>query len=331
MEKGLVSIITPCYNGEKFIGRFLESILNQTYHKIELFVVDDGSTDLTAKIIDQYTKKMHEKGIVLKYIYQINAGQAAALNQALSVFNGEYLMWTDSDDILLPDNVSHKVNFLVNHKEYDYVMCYGQTVMDDNLNGKKEDFRRIPPSGTDNMFEDLILERNVIFTPGVYMVRSDIFFKSNPKRHIIESRVGQNFQMLLPLAYKYKCGYLREYLFEYVIRTDSHSRDAMTEEDMLCKYANHKELLIKVIMEIVDKDLDYYLNMIEKKYLFMTMNIAIMYQDKKLIKASYQTLKKNHMLDSRIRVRYYADKYSFINYAFEMLQKVKKAVRNKLR
>ncbi|MDR0412971.1 MAG: glycosyltransferase family 2 protein, partial [Dysgonamonadaceae bacterium] len=51
---GLVSILTPCYNGEKHIWRLLDSILTQTYSKIEMFIIDDGSTDKSAKLIQSY-------------------------------------------------------------------------------------------------------------------------------------------------------------------------------------------------------------------------------------------------------------------------------------
>ena len=60
MEK-MVSIITPCFNGEKFVGRYLESILNQTYKNIELIFVNDGSTDRTEEIVKSYVQDLMTK------------------------------------------------------------------------------------------------------------------------------------------------------------------------------------------------------------------------------------------------------------------------------
>ena len=74
--KELVSIITPCYNGEKHVHRLLESVLNQTYTNIELILVDDGSTDETKKIVLSYQEKFTEKKLKLNYIYQENKGLA---------------------------------------------------------------------------------------------------------------------------------------------------------------------------------------------------------------------------------------------------------------
>ena len=83
MDKPLVSIITPCYNGETFLHRYFESILAQTYPNLELIFVNDGSTDKTEEIAMSYQKKLCEKGIRYIYLEQENAGQAAALNKEI--------------------------------------------------------------------------------------------------------------------------------------------------------------------------------------------------------------------------------------------------------
>jgi glycosyltransferase involved in cell wall biosynthesis len=92
-----VSIITPCYNGESFVSRYLDTILNQSYNNLELILVNDGSTDQTEAIVMSYKPKFKEVGIEFIYMYQEHAGQAAALNQGLKIFTGDYLTWPDSD------------------------------------------------------------------------------------------------------------------------------------------------------------------------------------------------------------------------------------------
>ena len=74
----LVTILTPAYNEEKNIDRFLESVFNQTYNNIELILINDGSTDNTERVFYSYKGKLEEKGIKIKYFYQDNSGQAAA-------------------------------------------------------------------------------------------------------------------------------------------------------------------------------------------------------------------------------------------------------------
>jgi len=67
MNEKLVSIITPCYNGEKFINRYLDSLLGQTYSNIEIIFINDGSTDKTEEIVFSYKDNFKKKGI--KFIY----------------------------------------------------------------------------------------------------------------------------------------------------------------------------------------------------------------------------------------------------------------------
>lgn len=68
----LVSIITPCFNGEAFIDRYFQSVLSQTYPNIELVFVNDGSTDQTETIALSYSSKLAAKGIIFKYLSQDN-------------------------------------------------------------------------------------------------------------------------------------------------------------------------------------------------------------------------------------------------------------------
>ena len=73
MEKDLVSIVMPCYNGKRFIGESIESVINQTYPKWELLIVDDGSTDDSINVIKHYQTDKR-----IKLIRQSNSGSAAA-------------------------------------------------------------------------------------------------------------------------------------------------------------------------------------------------------------------------------------------------------------
>ena len=76
MTKPLVSIITPCYNGEAFLKRYFESILNQTYPNLELIFINDGSTDRTEEIALSYRERLEKRGITYIYEKQENAGLA---------------------------------------------------------------------------------------------------------------------------------------------------------------------------------------------------------------------------------------------------------------
>lgn len=98
-DSKLISIIVPAYNIEKYIGRCLDSILGQTYTNLEIIVVDDGSTDNTGRIVDEYATKDDR----IKVIHQENAGLSGARNSALLLAQGDYIGYVDGDDYITPD------------------------------------------------------------------------------------------------------------------------------------------------------------------------------------------------------------------------------------
>ena len=89
-----VSVIIPVYNVEKYLRECLDSVVNQTFCDIEIICIDDGSTDSSGTILDQYASK----DLRFVTIHQANAGQAAARNKALDIARGEYVLFVDSDD-----------------------------------------------------------------------------------------------------------------------------------------------------------------------------------------------------------------------------------------
>jgi glycosyltransferase involved in cell wall biosynthesis len=98
-EAGLVSVVIPCYNQARFLGEAIESVLSQSYRAFEVVVVDDGSTDNTSEVVARYAGA--DAGVRL--IRQENRGLAGARNRGLAEAEGEYVVFLDSDDRLLPD------------------------------------------------------------------------------------------------------------------------------------------------------------------------------------------------------------------------------------
>lgn len=95
----LISIIVPAYNVEKYIARCLDSIIAQTYKNLEIIVVDDGSTDRTGDIIDEYVEKDER----IKAVHQSNKGLSGARNTALALMKGDYIGFVDGDDYITSD------------------------------------------------------------------------------------------------------------------------------------------------------------------------------------------------------------------------------------
>ncbi|AWK02993.1 hypothetical protein HYN56_01680 [Flavobacterium crocinum] len=104
-ENYLISIIMPAYNAAAYIKEAIDSVLAQTYLNWELIIIDDGSTDDTAKIIKEELLKDQR----IKYYYQANGKQGKARNLGISKSNGKYLAFLDSDDIWMPQKLEIQV------------------------------------------------------------------------------------------------------------------------------------------------------------------------------------------------------------------------------
>lgn len=108
MEDKLVSIITPCYNGEKYIAETIESVLSQTYRNWEMIIVDDGSKDGSAEIV----KKCQKKDPRIKFLQQANAGSAAARNNGIRHAKGRYICLLDADDVWNSNFLAEQLDFM---------------------------------------------------------------------------------------------------------------------------------------------------------------------------------------------------------------------------
>ncbi len=101
-ERPLVSVVMPAYNAEAFVADAIDSALAQDYRPIEVLVVDDGSTDATAEVVQRY-------GDPVRYLRQENAGPAGARNLALQHASGRYVAFLDSDDVWHPRKLAVQV------------------------------------------------------------------------------------------------------------------------------------------------------------------------------------------------------------------------------
>lgn len=99
MKNSLISIIIPVYNMEKYLEVCLDSVINQSYKNLEILLIDDGSTDSSAEICLEYAKRDER----IKYYKKENGGLSSARNFGLDNYNGEYVGFVDSDDVIDKD------------------------------------------------------------------------------------------------------------------------------------------------------------------------------------------------------------------------------------
>jgi hypothetical protein len=147
----LVSVVIPCYNSARYLGETIESVLAQTYAQVEIIVVDDGSTDATAKIAQSYP---------VQYVYQTNGGISAARNTGVLHSRGKYVQFLDHDDRLLPKAIELGVKVLEEQPECAMAVGEHRYIQAD---GTEIGYSSKHTTGRDHYGE--LLEHNFIETP----------------------------------------------------------------------------------------------------------------------------------------------------------------------
>lgn len=113
-ESSLVSVIIPAYNRERYLAETLESVLAQDYRPLEIIVVDDGSTDGTARVAGRFSE-------AVRYFFQPNSGCGAALNTGVEKTKGDYVSFLGSDDLWTKNKLTLQMEVLVSSPETDIV------------------------------------------------------------------------------------------------------------------------------------------------------------------------------------------------------------------
>ncbi|NQT94714.1 MAG: glycosyltransferase family 2 protein [Lentisphaerae bacterium] len=120
-----VSLVIPVYNGEKYLGEAIDSVLAQDYQPLELIVVDDGSVDKTAEIAGSYPQ--------VNYLFQPNQNVSVARNTGIAAASGEFITFLDHDDLLLPDALTTRVVHLLEHPETMCVLAMHRSFLDEGV------------------------------------------------------------------------------------------------------------------------------------------------------------------------------------------------------
>lgn len=268
MKKPLVSIIVPCYNGEKFIHKLLDSVLAQTYNPIELIVVDDGSKDDSLTVLNRYKKRFKEGDIKYSVIAQENGGLPNAINTGLENFTGEYVNFIDCDDYFSDDSIEKRVNFLEKNKDIDVV--WSATNVIDDVSGEIVDVWRDKSNPyRKDLFIDMILHDNYVWPPASKLVRASTYLSLNPGKTILDKVPGQNIQIFLPIYFKGKnVGYIDEPLAYVTARTDSLSRQERTEEQKRKFEEGIRDTFIDTLkrIEMPHEERDKYIAIVEERY-----------------------------------------------------------------
>lgn len=213
MMKKLVSVIIPAYNIEKYIGRCLDSVLAQTYENLEIIVVDDGSSDDTGKILDDY----EEKDSRIKVIHKENGGVSSARNKGLDMAAGDYIGFVDGDDLIAPEMYETLVN-LLEEEDADIAHCGYQMVFPDRVDYYYNTGKRKVQT-TEEGLKDLLSGE---------MIEPALYNKLYKRKLFDNNRLDESLKINEDLDINYrlfkksqKAVYQDETLYSYMIRKNS--------------------------------------------------------------------------------------------------------------
>jgi len=158
----LISVIIPCYNQGHFLTEAIESVLVQSYPHFELVIIDDGSTDNVEEVAGRYPG--------VRYIRQENSGLAAARNTGLRRSRGDYLIFLDADDRLMPDALERGLTAFAAHPESAFVVghCTPITVDGTSFPGSEQACVDRDPYAA-------LLSKCFIYPPATVMFRRSVF------------------------------------------------------------------------------------------------------------------------------------------------------------
>ncbi len=313
LNKPLVSIIIPCYNGEKIISGMLDSIIAQTYRPIELIIVNDGSTDNSEAVIKDYEEKFKNADIALKYVHQDNQGLGGAINTGLKHFTGDYLCWADIDDYYTEDSVELRVEFLESHPEYAVVTSDADILLEDSLDKVHSKVSvGINHNNDENQFWHAI-QADSIFCAGCHMFRVADFLKVNPNRSVYPARRGQNWQMLLPMYYNYKRYFFDKSLYKYVIYKNSMSKDFSYAQE-LERAEEHQKIIIETLsnIDMTEEDFQKAEKLVKTSYAKRILRLSSKNGDRKTAKESMRVLKTYNAVTIRNKIEFILLYFPFV-------------------
>lgn len=255
-KNNLISVIIPIYNAEKYIDKCINSIVHQTYHDIEILLVDDGSKDKSGQICDRWSSKDSR----ITVIHKRNGGVSSARNLGLDKASGTFVAFVDADDWLDPDYLSLLIKYINNcdlvisgYKLSGLKQLIIKSVDDHiiNLNQLKKDY-------------DYYLEHDLLNPPFAKLFKKEIIGKL---RYDESLSLGED--IAFNLDYLAKCnsiGFLSKALYHYNIANTTSASKRLRDNDfdqLYQIYLQTKEFVNKKgIIDFDEIDKRYCLNII---------------------------------------------------------------------
>ena len=245
-----ISIIIPVWGVEQYIGKCLDSLVNQKLEDVEIIVVNDGSPDNSQKIIDEYVKKYPDK--VKSYIKE-NGGQGSARNYGIEVSTGEYIAFVDSDDFVELD-MFEKMYKKAKKDKSDIVVCGSYNVSEDYSKKEKDVFVNNYDTDLENVLFGKMAVWNKIYKRNI-IIDNKITFKEK----VWYEDLAFTLKAIINSS---KFSFINEAFYDYLIRQGSTMNNSNIERNL-------------EILQAFDDVLEYIQQTKKQKYMEMIEFLAI--------------------------------------------------------
>ena len=237
-----ISVVMPAYNAEKYIGKSIDSILNQTYGDFEFIIINDGSKDSTKEIILSYSDNR-----IVYLENEINSGIVVTLNKGLEYATGEYIARMDADDIAVAERLEKQIEFMEKNKDVG-VLGTGICIFGEDV----QEQARVFTTNPEQLKAELIFN-SCIAHPTV-MMRSNIL-KNNELSYDLEYAGAEDYNLWWKIAKVSQIATIPDLLVKYRI----HSSQITKKKD-----EKYYKMMIK-LMEERFSDIGFKSSDIEKK------------------------------------------------------------------
>jgi teichuronic acid biosynthesis glycosyltransferase TuaG len=196
----LVSIVIPYYNAGPFIKETITAVLKQSYSNLEIFTVNDGSTDNSQSTV----KEIND--VRVKHFSKPNSGVSDTRNFGLRIASGEYVLFLDADDVLASDFIEKKLDFLVRNPEYDICSSH---VLRINEDGQQLPGKMMGVSGESAVNDILLYDASISTCPSIYLIRKKALLENKIKFNTALSSSADRY-FLIELLKQSKSGHVKD-------------------------------------------------------------------------------------------------------------------------
>ena len=315
-----ISVVVPVYNVEKYLNQCVDSVLAQTYKNIEVILVDDGATDSSPAICDEYA----EKDSRVKVVHKKNGGLSSARNSGIKVATGDYLMFIDSDDYWNADFVLRELIDKTLASDAD-ITCFGYREYFDGENTYGKGIDNIALAQCSGEGFDL-LEK--MFSKGVFISSACTkIVKSNliqPDTLFVEGITSEDIDWTARLLIKARSFSVYPNSF-YVYRQRNNSIVHSIKYENLKMLADNIIRCLDYSKDIKDaKLLKLYYNYVSYQYISF-LRVALLCEGDSRTKTLFKEMKQyrwllNYHLNRKVKIVYYFNKFLGYNLMFKALK-----------